>query len=212
MKLELKNISKTFITEYGNQVTCLENQNMMIHSGEMHVLYGDSGNGKTTLLNIMTGMLKPTSGSVLLDGKEIQNLNEKDKAGIRQQYFGYIMQEAAMIPSLTVYQNITLPFMDYKIIETETMEQKIEEFGLSRVRNSRVGEISGGEYRRCAVLRAIVAKRPFLFADEPTANLDERNAEKMIEVLEKALKGGAAVVIATHDKRILDRNNILHEV
>ena len=226
MRLELKSIKKEFVSRSGCRYNCLEDLNMVIESGEFHLLYGASGSGKTTLLNIMAGMLHPTSGQVLLDGREIQNAKERELALLRRRRFGYAMQSASLLSSLTVYENIALPLTFFvgtespakamqvtkpqateekatMQIETQ-IESQLRKAGLWKVKDSYPAELSGGEYRRCTILRAFITGPDFLLADEPTANLDDRNAEIIIEMLEELRKQGAAVVVATHDKRFAD--------
>lgn len=210
MKLELRNVKRDFVSRSGCHYTCIEDVNMEIHSGEFHLLYGASGSGKTTLLNIMTGMLRPTEGQVLLDGTEIQGKKEQELALLRRKSFGYAMQNASLLNSLTVAENIALPLTFFS--GTGTAEEQLKKAGLWKVRNSYPSELSGGEYRRCTILRALVIQPDFLFADEPTANLDDTNAEIIIEMLEHLREQGTAVVVATHDKRFMEDSRQIHEL
>lgn len=207
MQLELKNIKKDFVSKSGRHHKCLENMNLVIESGELHLLYGASGNGKTTLLNIMTGMLRPSAGQVLLNGKEIQSMKEHELAQLRRKCFGYAMQNASLLASLTVYENIALPMSFLTKRESAVIEEQLKKAGLWKVRDSYPSELSGGEYRRCTILRALINQPDFLFADEPTANLDDENAEIIIEMLNELRKKGTAVVVATHDKRFMEKEH-----
>ena len=204
MQLELRHVKKDFVSKRGRHYECLEDMNLVVQSGEFHLLYGASGNGKTTLLNIMTGMLKPSDGQVLLDGKEIQSMKEHELAVLRRKCFGYAMQNASLISSLTVYENITLPMNFFSKTEPVKIEEQLKKAGLWKVRDSYPSELSGGEYRRCTLLRALINQPNFLFADEPTANLDDENAKMIIEMLGNLKEQGTAVVVATHDKRFMD--------
>ena len=134
MQLELKHVKKDFVSKRGRHYKCLEDMNLVIGSGEFHLLYGASGNGKTTLLNIMTGMLRPSEGQVLLDGKEIQSMKEHELALLRRKCFGYAMQNASLLSSLTVYENIALPLNFFAESEPEKIEEQLEGKGFLSVR------------------------------------------------------------------------------
>ncbi len=212
MRLELKDVKKDFVSRSGSYHKCIENMNIVVDSGEFHLLYGASGSGKTTLLNIMTGMLRPSEGQVLLDGQEIQNMKEQELAALRREKFGYAMQSASLLSALTVYENIALPLTLSSKGKVDEVEEQLKRAGLLMVRDSYPAELSGGEYRRCTILRALISKPDFLFADEPTSNLDDRNAEIVIEMLSRVREQGTAVVVATHDKRFLEESRQLHEL
>lgn len=204
MKLELRSVKKDFISKSGKQHTCKEKMNLIVNSGEFHLLYGSSGSGKTTLLNIMTGMLRPSEGQVLLDGNEIHNRKEEELARLRRDVFGYAMQSGSLLSSLTVYENIVLPLSFFGGRKEEEARKRLQETGLWKVRDSYPLELSGGEYRRCTIVRALMRNPKFLFADEPTSNLDDENADVIIEMLKNLQKEGTAVVVATHDKRFME--------
>lgn len=213
MQLELKHIKKDFVSKRGRHYKCLEDINLVMQSGELHLLYGASGNGKTTLLNIMTGMLRPSEGQVLLDGKEIQSMKEHELALLRRKCFGYAMQNASLLSSLTVYENIALPINFFTESEPVQIEEQLKKAGLWKVRDSYPSELSGGEYRRCTILRALINQPDFLFADEPTANLDDENAETIIEMLNELREQGTAVIVATHDKRFMEGESLfVHKI
>lgn len=207
MQLELKDIKKDFVSKRGRYYKCLEGINFMIESGELYLLYGASGNGKTTLLNIMTGMLRPSAGQVLLDGKPIQSMKEHELARLRRKHFGYAMQNASLLASLTVYENVALPMNFFAKSEPSVIEEQLKKAGLWKVRDSYPSELSGGEYRRCTIVRALINQPDFLFADEPTANLDDENAKIIIEILDELRKKGTAVIVATHDKRFMEKEH-----
>ncbi|MGN0289508.1 MAG: ABC transporter ATP-binding protein [Lachnospiraceae bacterium] len=209
MQLELKGIKRDFVSRNGCQHRCIEGMNLVISSGEFHLLYGASGSGKTTLLNMMAGMLRPSEGQILLDGEEIQNKGEQELARLRRKTFGYAMQNASLLSSLTVYENVVLP-LSFFAKEEEEAAKALQKAGLWRVRDSYPSELSGGEYRRCTILRALIMKPKFLFADEPTSNLDDENARVIMEMLEGLRKEGAAVVVATHDKRFIEDTRRVH--
>lgn len=213
MQLELKHVKKDYVSKRGRHYKCLEDINLVMQSGELHLLYGASGNGKTTLLNIMTGMLRPSEGQVLLDGKEIQSMKEHELALLRRKCFGYAMQNASLLSSLTVYENIALPLNFFAGDEPAKIEEQLKKAGLWKVRDSYPSELSGGEYRRCTILRALINQPDFLFADEPTANLDDENAETIREMLNELREQGTAVIVATHDKRFMEGESLfVHKI
>ena len=200
--LKIDNLCK----KYGEKAV-LENLSMQIEGPGVLAIMGASGIGKTTLLNIMTGMLRPSAGQVLLNGKEIQSMKEHELAQLRRKCFGYAMQNASLLASLTVYENIALPMSFLSKRESTVIEEQLKKAGLWKVRDSYPSELSGGEYRRCTILRALINQPDFLFADEPTANLDDENAEIIIEMLNELRKKGTAVIVATHDKRFMEKEH-----
>lgn len=212
MELVLEQVAKSYLKKGGRHSSGLESQTMTIRSGEQHLLYGSSGSGKTTLLHLMCGMLSPTEGKIIIDGREIQKLSGRALAKVRREYFGYIMQDAALLDSLTVYQNIMLSKLMGNSSPKSVNEEYMKRFQLEKVKDSYPAELSGGEYRRCAVLRAIALKPQILLADEPTSNLDDVNAMVIINELDRLRKQNVAVVIATHDPRFLERESSVHHI
>ena len=172
--------------------------------GQLAGLTGASGCGKTTLLNILTGMLSPDSGTVTVDGVYLQTLRSKEKAALRSQKIGYMMQGNVLLPDLTVMQNMRFPA---QLAGKEPEGKQIRELALklkiSGILDSYPAEISGGEYRRVMLARILLLDTPIIAADEPTSNLDSRSAEIVREILHERREKGVTLLIATHDAELL---------
>ena len=176
-----------------------------VKQGEFAVLTGASGCGKTTLLNILTGMLLPDNGKVLVDGTDLHTLNSKQLAALRAQKIGYMMQGNVLLPDLTVLQNMLFPAqLAGRKIPAENAAQLAEKLKISNILYSYPSEISGGEYRRVMLARILLLDTPLLIADEPTSNLDHDSAALVREMLLERRNSGVTLLIATHDKKLSD--------
>lgn len=166
---------------------------------------GESGCGKTTLLNILSGMLRPDSGSVRLDGKDIyRDLNETERTKLRNDSIGYMTQGSSLIPELTVWQNIVCPLELYGRRTDETAVYALaERLGIENIVDSYPSEISGGEYRRVLLARLLLMDAKLLLVDEPTSNLDENSAAIVREMLYQEYQRGKGLLIVTHDRELL---------
>lgn len=217
--LEAKNVSKNYLrAQKGTNVfTAVQTTDLALTPGQITVLSGRSGSGKTTLLNMLSGILTPTTGSVLLDGKDIYALDDKELSILRNRHFGVMPQGQTAIPSLTILENVMLPYTLYEgkgtdLPAREQVEsyagQLLEQTGIAHLRDAMPDELSGGELRRMAVARALVLRPEVLFADEPTGDLDTENTEIVLGLLQQVAAGGKAVLLVTHDRdavRIGDR-------
>ena len=188
-ELSIINVSKKFKTKI-----IFENINLKIDSNDFVVLSGESGAGKTTLLNMIAGIEKPNSGTVLFDDKPI---SPKD--------IGFVFQGFYLEPDLTIAENIELPAYfqaSTKKERSERIEILAKVFGIKDILKNKPSEISGGQAERVCIARAIFNNPKIILADEPTNNLDEENAEKVLKIL-KVLhdKTNVAVIVSTHDKR-----------
>lgn len=177
--------------------TFLDNENWLI--------LGDSGSGKSTLLNIMTGLLSPTNGKVTLNGTDLYELGSKlDK--FRAQHMGIIFQKPYFIQSLTVSENLKLTqsLAGFKT-NNHRISEVLEGLALADKKNSFTKELSVGQLQRLSIARAVLNKPAIIFADEPTASLDDKNTERVLELLiNQAGKERAGLIVATHDKRVKD--------
>lgn len=194
--LELKNIGKS----YGDDAI-LSDLSFTLHRGTAVAIIGHSGGGKTTLLSIMGLLQKATTGTVLLDGQNIENFNVHQLAKLRGKYLGFVFQRARLINSLTALENVIAPA--WFIRSGEKVEQQakalLEDFGLSHRLQHKPQELSLGQLRRVSLARAMLLNPPILLADEPTNDLDPVLAGEVAECLLAARKKGTGVVIVTHD-------------
>lgn len=205
MEIQVKGISKIYGTNE-NQVVALSNVSMTISEGDFISIMGPSGSGKSTLLHIISGLDKPSSGSVVYGGTDIHNGNDKKLSAFRRQRIGFIFQQFNLIPVLTARENIIMPLLLDKQKIDESYLQELSSFlGLENRLSHLPHELSGGQQQRVAIARALIAKPDIIFADEPTGNLDSKSGSEVMKMLcnirEKMNK---TLVIITHDPRIAE--------
>jgi putative ABC transport system ATP-binding protein len=196
----IENIVKIY-GEGDAAVRALDGINLTINRGEFLALMGESGAGKSTLLSIMGAMNTPTSGRYLVDNIDIYDLQMEQQADFRREYLGFVFQSFHLVPYLTVKENIMLPLTGKRMpkSEKETMAMEaLEWVGLTTKAQRLPNEISGGESERVAVARAIVNNPPILLADEPTGNLDSRNTQDVMALLQRLHADGTTIVMVTH--------------
>lgn len=199
--LELNNVSHV----YGDIVKSksLDNLSLTTQKGEFVAIMGPSGSGKSTLLKVISGILPATSGSVIVAGRNIANLNDEEAALFRRNTLGFVFQDFNLVETLTVKENIMLPLM-FKNEGVKSMKEKSEKvaksLGISHILNKRTQEISGGQAQRTAIARAIIHQPELLLADEPTGNLDSANSEEVMKIFENLNRNyGMSTFLVTHD-------------
>jgi len=201
--IELKNISKL----YENNVIALQEIDLQFKEGELIILKGVSGSGKSTILSLISGILKPTEGEVIVDGKKISKLVDHFSANYRRKNIGFIFQRYNLIPDLTVEENILLPLIPENLSKKQLqnyLESALSSLGIRDKRESRVKNLSGGEQQRVAIARANVNNPKIILADEPTANLDAKLSLEFIEIIREMKKENRTIIIATHDPLFFD--------
>lgn len=201
-----KSLAKVVSTNQ-EHLTILEDVNLQINEGESVAIVGSSGAGKSTLMTLLAGLDTPTNGDVHLLGEVISSLNDEKRAAIRSEAVGFVFQSFLLIPSLSALENVTLPCLlkgDKEDIARATL--LLESVGLSHRINHLPSQLSGGEQQRVALARAFMIKPKVLFADEPTGNLDQQTAAKVVELLfELNSDHGTTLVLVTHDKELASR-------
>ena len=205
--VELTGISKTY-SQGKIDFKALDNVTLAVDEAEFTALAGPSGSGKTTLLNIIGGLDLPEEGSVVLAGNDYSEMKAGQLADLRLHRIGFVFQSYNLIPVLTAAENVEYILRLQKVPKSERTERvrtMLSEVGLAEKMNSRPGELSGGQQQRVAVARAIVSNPDLVLADEPTANLDSRTGEQLLELM-KALnqERGVTFLFATHDKMVMD--------
>jgi len=189
------------------ETQALRGVSLSIENGEFAALVGPSGSGKTTLLQLLGCLDRPTSGRVLISGKDVSQLNRNQRADMRRGTIGFIFQFFALIPTLTAYENVELPLLLTGKPPAERKERVtglLESVGLPERANHRPDQLSGGEQQRVAVARALAGSPSMILADEPTANLDTANGEAVMETMVRLNKEtGVTFVFATHDPRVI---------
>lgn len=200
--IELQNVSKTY--RQGDQVIrVLSGVTLSIASGEKVAIVGASGSGKSTLLSIMSGMDTPDSGRVIVDGKDIGEMSERELAEFRNRRIGVIFQSFELVPSFTALENVLLPLDIRDVDGRADAEHALASVGLSHRVHHLPSMLSGGEEQRVAIARALAQAPDILFADEPTGNLDRKTGEEILELIRKALgKRERTLVMITHDTEI----------
>ncbi len=199
--------SKDLCKYYGrgeNVVKAVHNASIAIKQGEFVTILGKSGSGKSTLLHMLGGLDTPTSGKVLINGKDIFRLKEEELTVFRRRKLGFVFQAYNLISSINVWENVVLPIgLDNKQFEKEFIRDIIATLGIDGKIHNLPYTLSGGQQQRVAIARALAVKPDIILADEPTGNLDSRTGEEVIGLLKmSAVKYGQTLVMITHDEEI----------
>lgn len=202
-----REVSKIY--EVGDEkVHALDNVNLTIETGEYISIMGPSGSGKTTLFNVVGGLMKPTSGNVFIDEIDVAQLDANELAWLRCRKIGYIFQSYNIVKVMTAIENVTLPMIFAGIPGEEAQERALEileRVGLWERILHTPKELSGGQQQRVAIARAFANKPAIILADEPTANLDTKTGEEIIELMKQMNREeGVTVICSTHDHKMLD--------
>lgn len=209
MQFELSNVEKVYQASEENKVYGARNINLNIAEAEFMALVGPSGSGKTTVLNLIAGLILPTGGSLKHGGNDITNFSLEERTKHRLDYMGFIFQDYQLLPILTASENIEFPLQlkgfDKKDIK-ERVEWALQQVGLEKMGNRFPKQLSGGQQQRVSIARAIAGKPQLILADEPTANLDSKTAQEIIELFLKLNKDfKLTFIFSTHDQRLIDQ-------
>ena len=200
--IKFENVNKKY--QMGEvSINALNDTNFDIKKGELVVIVGPSGAGKTTTLNILGGMDKATSGKVFVDNKEITNLNNKQLIKYRRNEIGFVFQFYNLVQNLTAKENVELATQ--LCSDALNVDEILEKVGLTDRKDNFPSQLSGGEQQRVVIARAIVNKPKLLICDEPTGNLDPDTSMEIMKVLENINAMGTTIIMATHDRDIVDR-------
>lgn len=205
--IELKNITKIYEENKNNKTTALEDVNLQIKEGELVVLKGASGSGKSTILSLIAALNKPTSGEVIVDEKQISKLLDDFASEYRRENIGFVFQKYNLIPTLSVKENILLPLVPSNPNANkaeEKLRHVMQKFKIEHKSDVTVKNLSGGEQQRVAIARAYVNEPKIILADEPTANLDEALSLHFIEMLKEMKSSNKTIIVATHDPLFFD--------
>jgi putative ABC transport system ATP-binding protein len=205
--VDVVNVSKTY-TQGKLSVNALAGVSVSVSRGEFAALAGPSGSGKTTLLNLIGGLDTPTQGKIFLDGDEITGLSQSRLATIRLNKIGFVFQASNIIPVLSARENVEYVMLMQGVPSKERTERArtiLDEVGLINMHERRPAELSGGQQQRVAVARAIVSRPSIVLADEPTANLDSKTGQGLLEMMvQMNEKRGVTFIFSTHDKMVMD--------
>ena len=200
--LEAKNIRKVYATRFGgNQVQALTDVSFTVDEGEYVAIMGESGSGKTTLLNILAALDRPTSGTVLLDGKDISAIRENQLAAFRRDQLGFVFQDFNLLDNFTLEDNIYLPLVLSRV-PYEEMHRRLmplaKLLGISALLKKYPYEVSGGQKQRAAVARALITQPSLILADEPTGALDSHSTDELLNLLDQVNAQGQTILMVTH--------------
>jgi len=200
--IEIQNLRKVY--KMGDQkVVALDNVNLSISGGEICCILGTSGSGKSTMLNMIAGLEKPSRGKVQIGKKNVETMNEKQLALFRQKFMGFIFQSYNLIPSLTAIENVSLPLV-FRGVDKKKRNKAAADIlaavGLKKYVKHKPSQLSGGQQQRVGIARAFVSNPPIILADEPTGNLDSRTTEEVMQlILKLAQDNKQTLVMVTHD-------------
>lgn len=215
--LEAVNICKSYSRLNNNELHILKGIDLKVKEGEIVVVVGPSGAGKSTLLHVLGGLDRPDKGSIHLDGEDLYNLKDAERAKIRNSKIGFVFQFYHLLPEFTALENVLLPLFvrtrraDKKAFEVQGLDL-LNKVGLKDRSDHKPYQLSGGEQQRVAIARALINDPRIVFCDEPTGNLDSKSGQSIIELLmELNQKNNQTLVIVTHDEHIATRSNrIVH--
>lgn len=206
--ISLKDISKKYLLGSGEIFVALENINLEIKQGEYVALVGPSGSGKSTLMHVIGLLDKASEGKVIINGRDISNLNDDDTSTLRSEFVGFVFQQFNLLNKLTIKENILLPTtyarkkFDYD--PEEKAEYLMERFGILSKKDSFPNKISGGQQQRVAIARSLIMNPQLILADEPTGNLDTKTGEEIMKLLDELNKEGTTILIVTHEPNIAE--------
>lgn len=203
--LECTNLAKSF-KEGSARIDVLKNVNLTIQHSELVAIVGSSGSGKSTLLHLLGGLDKASKGMVSIAGQDISKLSENKKCYLRNHYLGFVYQFHHLLPEFTALENVCMPLLirdESPKVAVSRAEHLLERVGLKERLQHKIGELSGGERQRVAIARALVTNPLCVLADEPTGNLDPKNAEKVLQLFfDLQTEHKTSVVMVTHDMNI----------
>lgn len=206
--IEIKNLHKIY-DEKSIPVHAVNGITTEFEEGEFTAIVGPSGSGKTTLLNILGGLDDPTNGDVWIDKVRINKLNNRQKTNFRMKNIGFVFQAYNLIPVFSALENVEFIMQlqgKSKTARTERAKELLREVGLGDRMNSRPAKLSGGQQQRVAVARALASRPRFILADEPTANLDSKSTEKLLDIMEKLnQEEQITFIFSTHDQRVVNK-------
>jgi putative ABC transport system ATP-binding protein len=208
--IELKDITKTYTKNGGAEVKVLQGINLTIEKGEYVAVMAPSGMGKSTLMNIIGCLDRPTAGEYRLDGTAVDKMDDDGLSAVRNRKIGFVFQQFHLLPRTTALENVQLPLI-YSSDENRDMDglaqASLEEVGLGDRVHHVPGELSGGQQQRVAIARALVSDPAIILADEPTGNLDSKSSGEVMAIFDKLHKDGRTIVMVTHSEEIAQRAN-----
>ena len=203
--LEVKGLKKIYTTRFGgNKVQALNDVSFSVEKGEYVAIMGESGSGKTTLLNLLAALDRPTSGDVILDGKRLSSVSEKEISAFRRDYLGFVFQDFNLLDTFSLQDNIFLPLVlsgkNYSEMKSK-LDPLVNQLGISDIMQQYPYDVSGGQKQRAAVARALITNPKLLLADEPTGALDSRSTESLLNLFNEINSSGQTILMVTHSAK-----------
>lgn len=203
--LEVQNLKKIYTTRFGgNKVQALTDVSFSVERGEYVAIMGESGSGKTTLLNLLAALDRPTDGDVILDGKRLSSVSEKEISGFRRDYLGFVFQDFNLLDTFSLQDNIFLPLVltgkRYDEMK-KALDPLVKKLGISDIMQKYPYEVSGGQKQRAAIARALITNPKLLLADEPTGALDSRATDGLLNLFNKINSEGQTILMVTHSAK-----------
>jgi putative ABC transport system ATP-binding protein len=209
MMIEVKDLKKAY-TEEETPTQALRGVTFSIEKGEFVSIMGPSGSGKSTLLHILSFLDRPTGGTYTFLGKQIDDMDDRELAHVRNKAMGFVFQSFNLLSRLTVYENVEIPLLYSDIPESKRkarIEAAVAAVGISEKLHTQAGKISGGQKQRVAIARALVTNPDVIFADEPTGNLDSKSGLQIMQILDDLHKAGHTIVLVTHETQTAEFAN-----
>jgi putative ABC transport system ATP-binding protein len=202
--IELKSVSKVYKTKGADDVVALDELTLEVRRGEFVAVCGVSGSGKSTLLHIIGCLDKPTSGTVIVSGTDVSGLNDVELAKIRSERIGIVLQDFALIPYRTAYDNVMVPlyFSKNRKNAKKRIMESLEKTGVADLAKREIKKMSGGQKQRVAIARALVNYPDIILADEPTGQLDSKTKKEIAELFKAINSEGVTIVVVTHDDEL----------
>ena len=209
MQFELINVDKIYQASEENKIFGAKNINLKISEGDFMALVGPSGSGKTTILNLIAGLILPSQGSLKHGGSDITSFSLEERTKHRLDYMGFIFQDYQLLPILTAFENIEFP-LQLKGFNKKEIDERVQwalnQVGLEKMGHRFPKQLSGGQQQRVSIARAIAGRPQLILADEPTANLDSKTAQEIIELFKKLNQDfKLTFIFSTHDQRLIDQ-------
>lgn len=202
----VKNLTKTYNKGKSNQFNAIENITFSVDDNELVAIVGTSGAGKSTLLHIVSTIDNATSGEVEIDGCDITKISNAKRAEMRNKQIGLVIQDYALVNDYNVLENVMLPLTFSKVKnKKEKALSALSDIGIEHLAKKQISKLSGGEKQRVAIARAIVNNPKYIFADEPTGNLDSVTTEGIIDLFQTLNKKGKTIIIITHDMNVANK-------
>ena len=210
--IQVRNLHKVYSIGK-NKVHALNGVSLDIYEGEFCAIVGTSGSGKSTMLNMLAGLEKPTKGEVVINGEHIEKMNENQLVKFRRDHVGFIFQSFNLLQTMTAQENVALPLVFRGTEKKERMKKAgelLDLVGLPEHKKHKPNEMSGGQQQRVGVARALVVDPEIIFADEPTGNLDGENSDLVMKTFQRlAHEEGYCIIIVTHDPQIADESDVI---